>query len=60
MLHHTKVELELITDVDMLLFLESGIRGGLSYCATRAAAKTEDSSLVYLDANNLVSVNKAN
>ena len=42
----------------MLLFLENGIRGGVSYCATRLAersSKKEDTQeLAYLDANNLV------
>ena len=60
MLRHTGINLELISDVDMLLFLESGIRGGVSYCATRIAEREMDTenkpiqNLAYLDANNLV------
>ena len=49
-------KLELISDIDMLLFLEDGIRGGVSYCATRQAEEDNDEKehLAYLDANNLV------
>jgi hypothetical protein len=64
MLKHTKIELELITDLDMYLFVEAGIRGGISQISTRHAVANnkymstyedskEDSYIVYLDANNL-------
>ena len=60
MLLFRQTKIELITDIDILLFLESGIRGGVSYCATRMAEKDDDhdeqTSLAYVDANNLVRI----
>ena len=64
MLKMTKIKLELITDIDMYLFIERGLRGGISYIAHRHAEannkymKNYDPSKVscyipYLDANNL-------
>ena len=63
-LKKTEVKLELITDYDMLLMIEKGIRGGICQAAHRYAkannkymknyGKTNESSYInYLDANNL-------
>ena len=63
-LKKTEVNLELLNDVDMLLMIEKGIRGGVSTITKRHAEannpymKTYDSNspnkyITYLDANNL-------
>ena len=64
MLKITKIELELISGIDMHLFIEKGMRGGISYIAKRHSKANNkymecyDSSekskyIIYLDANNL-------
>ncbi|GFX28916.1 uncharacterized protein TNCV_3029591 [Trichonephila clavipes] len=61
---HTKVAIELFTDYDMLLFIEKGVRGGISQCCNRYAIANnrymsnfnpddEIKYLMYFDANNL-------
>ncbi|XP_072389467.1 uncharacterized protein [Diabrotica undecimpunctata] len=64
MLRKTNVQLELLTDIDMLHFFKKGIRGGISQCSTRFAAANNQycgnydcskptSYILYLDATNL-------
>ena len=64
MLKMTGINLELITDIDMQLFIEKGLRGDISYIAHRHAEANNkytrnydpdkpSSYIMYLDANNL-------
>ena len=64
MLKITKIELELISDVNMHLFIEKGMRGGISYIAKRHSRANnkymkdyditkENTFIMYFDANNL-------
>ena len=64
MLKMTKIELELINDSDMHIFIEKGMRGGISYIAKRHSkannkymkdydSNKESAFIMYLDANNM-------
>ena len=64
MLNMTKIKLELLSDPDMYMFFEKGMRGGVSYVSNRYSKnnnkclksndpKQESKHVIYLDANNL-------
>ena len=64
LLKKTEVELELLTNIDMLLMVEKGIRGGMCQAIHKYAKANnkymknydkniESSYLIYLHANNL-------
>ena len=64
MVKMTEIELDLISGIDLRLFIEKGMRGGISYIAKRHSKANNkymecyDSSekskhITYLDANNL-------
>ena len=64
LLKNTGVELELLTDLEMHLFVERGVRGGISMVSKRYAKANNtmlpdydpskpNSYIIYLDANNL-------
>ena len=64
LLKHTKIDLELLTDIDMHLFKEKGMRGGISLVSLRHTKANnphsadynpnkENNHIMYYDANNL-------
>ena len=65
MLKMTGIDSELISDIDMHLFIKKGMRGGISYIAKRYSkgnnkymqsydANKPSKFITYLDANSLV------
>ena len=53
MLKMAEIKLELISDADMHLSIEKGIRGGISYISKRHSEVDRDNTFIkYWDANN--------
>ena len=53
MLKMTGLKLELISNIDMHLFTEKGMRDGISYISKRYSKVDKKKSIMYWDANNL-------
>ena len=53
MLKMTGIRLEKINNIDVHLFSEKGMRGGISYISKRYVKSDEDAKIMYWDANNL-------
>ena len=53
MLKMTGIRLEKISDIDMHLFLEKGMRGGVSYISKRCSKSDGNTDIMYRDMNNL-------
>lgn len=60
MLKSTEVQIELLTSIDKILFVEQNVRGGMSYinqryCATTRGSENLDSNtpdeIIYIDGN---------
>ena len=53
MLKMTSIKLENIDNIDAHLFLEKGMRGGVSYISKRYSKSDKNTNIMYWDANNL-------
>ena len=53
MLKMTGIRLEKISNIDVHLFLEKGMRGCISYISKRYSKGSDDVNIMYWDANNL-------
>ena len=49
----TYIQLEKINNIDVHLFLEKGMRGGISYISKRYSKSDDNTTIIYWDANNL-------
>ena len=53
MMKMTGIKLEKVSNIDVHLFLEKGMRGGVSYISKRYSKSDENTEIMYWDANNL-------
>ena len=53
MLKMTSIHLEKINNIDVHLFLEKGMIGGVSYISKRYSKSEKTTDIMYWDANNL-------
>ena len=53
MLKMTGIKLEKISDIEMHLFLQNGMRGGVSYISKRYGKSEEDINIMYWNMDNL-------
>ena len=53
MLKMTGIKLQLIDNINIHLFIEKGMRGGISYISKRYSKSDDNNTIVYWDANNL-------
>ena len=53
MLKMTGIKLQLIDDIDIHLFIEKGMRGGISYISKIYSKSDDNDTIMYWDANNL-------
>ena len=49
----TGIKLQKIDNIDMHLFIEKGMRGGISYISKRHSSIKDNNTITYWDANNL-------
>ena len=49
----TSIEFEKINNIDVHLFIEKGMRGGISYISKRYSKSNENTTIIYWDASNL-------
>ena len=53
MLKMTGIKLEKINDINIHLFIEKGVRGGISYISKRYSSSKKNNTITIWDANNL-------
>ena len=49
----TEIKLELISDINVYLYIEKDMKGGISYISKRHSKVSDNNSIIYWDINNL-------